>query len=102
MIFFSFFKTLEGKPVTLELKNNLLLRGRLHSVDQFLNCKLIDIEDDEDQHPHLMAVSNVFVRGSVVRYIHVRKQDVDTDMLQDAARREYKVSKSGGDGGAKR
>jgi small nuclear ribonucleoprotein (snRNP)-like protein len=95
MLFFSFFKTLEGKEVTVELKNSLCIRGTLHSVDQFLNCKLSDISVvDTDKHPHLMSVKNIFIRGSVVRYVHMAAADVDVPLLQDATRREYKEGKA--------
>ncbi len=88
MHFFSFFKTLVGKPVTLELKNGLKLQGQLHSVDQFLNLKLQDISvQDAALYPHLFGLSTCFVRGSVVRYVHLDPQDVDTQLLQDATRR---------------
>ena len=40
MLFYSFFKTLVGKEVVVELKNDLAIRGTLHSVDQYLNIKL--------------------------------------------------------------
>ena len=122
--FFYFFKTLVGKPVVVELKNDISLRGRLHSVDQYLNIKLDDMHVMEpDKHPHLSAVNNCFIRGSVVRsalallmlslaaprvllsspplcfstpallrcgcvrYIQLPAADVDTQLLQDAARR---------------
>lgn len=39
-LFHTFFKTLQGKEVTVELKNNVQIRGTLHSVDQYLNFKL--------------------------------------------------------------
>ncbi|XP_042465800.1 uncharacterized protein LOC122048275 [Zingiber officinale] len=38
-LFFSYFKELVGKEVTVELKNDLAIRGTLHSVDQYLNIK---------------------------------------------------------------
>lgn len=95
MLFFSFFKTLEGKEVTVELKNSLCVRGTLHSVDQFLNCKLNDVRVvDAAAHPHLMSVKNIFVRGSVVRYVHMAAADVDIPLLQDATRREYREGKA--------
>jgi U6 snRNA-associated Sm-like protein LSm2 len=88
MHFFSFFKTLIGKEVIIELKNDLALRGTLHSVDQYLNVKLTNMEVvNATAHPHLMAVRNCFVRGSVVRYIQLPAGDIDTQLLQDAARR---------------
>lgn len=35
-----------------------------------------------------MSVKNCFIRGSVIRYVQVPEESVDTDLLQDAARRE--------------
>lgn len=95
MLFFSFFKTLEKKVVTIELKNDLLIKGVLHSVDQYLNCKLEEVEVlNGEEHPHLLSVSNVFIRGSVVRYVHINPKDVDSALLQDATRREYKEGRN--------
>lgn len=52
MIFYSFFKTLVGKEVTVELKNDLSITGVLHSVDQYLNIKLTEISVGEpERHP---------------------------------------------------
>ena len=34
------------------------------------------------------SVKNCFIRGSVIRYVQVPKSVVDTDLLQDAARKE--------------
>ena len=34
MLFYSYFKTLVGKQLTVELKNDLAIVGTLHSVDQ--------------------------------------------------------------------
>ncbi|CDF37742.1 unnamed protein product [Chondrus crispus] len=90
MLFFSFFKTLESKLVTIELKNDLKIKGVLHSVDQYLNCKLQQVEVlNAERYPHLLAVSSVFIRGSVVRYVHINPSDVNVPLLQDASRREY-------------
>ncbi|KAK5011885.1 hypothetical protein LTR60_004673, partial [Cryomyces antarcticus] len=54
MLFFSFFKTLVDHEVTVELKNDISIRGTLKSVDQFLNIKLDDISVVEEiRWPHL-------------------------------------------------
>ena len=46
---------LNGKVVTVELKNDLQIRGTLVSVDQFLNIKLDQIEVvDAEKYPHLV------------------------------------------------
>ena len=57
MIFFSLFKTLEGKVVLLELKNSLQIRGTLSSVDQYLNLKLENVEVvDRESFPQLVRL----------------------------------------------
>ncbi|KAK3330792.1 hypothetical protein B0H66DRAFT_544894 [Apodospora peruviana] len=89
MLFFSFFKTLIDHEVTVELKNDIQIRGTLKSVDQYLNIKLEDISVVEElKYPHLSAVKNVFIRGSVVRYVHLPASAVDIPLLEDATRRE--------------
>ncbi|SCU91346.1 LADA_0F09406g1_1 [Lachancea dasiensis] len=95
MLFFSFFKTLVDQEVTVELKNDIELKGTLKSVDQFLNLKLDNIEcSDASKYPHLSSVRNIFIRGSTVRYVYLNKNMVDTNLLQDAARREAMSSKN--------
>jgi len=55
-LFYSFFKTLVGKEIVVELKNDLAIRGTLHSVDQYLNVKLLDISVVEpDKFPHMVC-----------------------------------------------
>lgn len=84
----SFFKTLIDQTVTVELKNDIKITGTLKSVDQYLNIKLDDISVHEElNYPHLSAVKNVFIRGSVVRYVHLPSSAVDVTLLEDAARR---------------
>ncbi|KAL9632206.1 MAG: hypothetical protein Q9164_005461 [Protoblastenia rupestris] len=108
----NFFKTLVDHQVTVELKNDISIRGTLKSVDQFLNIKLDDIEvvelinlwcnpalDDglwmvvQSKKMVLISenlqssVKNVFIRGSVVRYVHLPGAAVDTALLEDATRR---------------
>lgn len=41
--------------MTVELKNEMSIRGCLESVDQFLNIKLSDIHVvDEERYPHMV------------------------------------------------
>lgn len=68
MLFFSFFKTLVNYEVTVELKNDISIRGTLKSVDQYLNIKLDDITVvDELKYPHL--VSGCLAKGAVDVYM---------------------------------
>lgn len=53
----SFFKTLIDNEVTVELKNDIQIRGTLKSVDQYLNIKLDEISVvDEIKYPHLVRL----------------------------------------------
>eukprot|EP00956_Cyclotella_meneghiniana_P006809 scaffold9109_cov73-Cyclotella_meneghiniana.AAC.3 len=89
-LFFSFFKTLVGKEIAVELKNDVVLTGILHSVDQYLNIKLTNVSVvNKDKYPQLTSLKNCFIRGSVVRYVQINPNDVDTELLQDATRKEY-------------
>ncbi|XP_055466320.1 U6 snRNA-associated Sm-like protein LSm2, partial [Psammomys obesus] len=57
--------------------------GTLHSVDQYLNIKLTDISvTDPEKYPHMLSVKNCFIRGSVVRYVQLPADEVDTQLLQ--------------------
>uniref|UniRef100_A0A8B9KTS2 Smx5 n=1 Tax=Astyanax mexicanus TaxID=7994 RepID=A0A8B9KTS2_ASTMX len=56
---------------------------------QYLNIKLTDISvTDPEKYPHMLSVKNCFIRGSVVRYVQLPADEVDTQLLQDAARKE--------------
>ncbi len=92
MLFYSFFKSLVGQKVTVELKNDLAVEGTLHSVDQFLNLKLSDVRvpktDQSKKHPQATYLKNSLIRGSVVRYVFLSPDQVDTSALQDATRKE--------------
>ncbi|XP_075500883.1 sm-like protein LSM2 [Primulina tabacum] len=93
MLFFSYFKDLVGREVTVELKNDLAMRGTLHSVDQYLNIKLENSRVvDQDKYQHMLSVSNCFIRGSVVRYVQLPSDGVDVELLHDATRREARGS----------
>ncbi|KAJ4832950.1 hypothetical protein Tsubulata_042773 [Turnera subulata] len=59
-LFFSYFKDLVGREVTVELKNDLAIRGTLHSVDQYLNIKLENTRVvDQDKYPHMVFLSSL-------------------------------------------
>jgi len=79
-----------GKRITVELKNDIVIEGLLHSVDQYLNLKINDIRIISHPKKELFGtLKNIFIRGSVIRYMHLPKDDIDTDILQDATRREH-------------
>lgn len=56
-LFYSFFKKLVGKEVAVELKNDVELTGKLHSVDQYLNVKLEDVQVVKKEcYPQLVSL----------------------------------------------
>ena len=61
----SFFKSLVDQEVTVELKNDISIRGTLKSVDQYLNIKLEAVQVmDELKFPHLVRpISAIFTPG---------------------------------------
>ena len=56
MLFFSFFKTLVGKELAVELKNDVVITGTLMSVDQYLNIKLNNINVLPSFLPSLLTI----------------------------------------------
>jgi len=68
------------------------ITGTLRSIDQYLNIKLDNIETDVEKYPHFKAARSIFIRGSAIRYIHLKPNTVDTNLLQDASRREAMAS----------
>lgn len=81
----------------MELKNDVVLTGNLHSVDQYLNIKLTNVSVvNKDKYPQLTSLKNCFIRGSVVRYVQINPNDVDAELLQDATRKEYSPVTGGG------
>lgn len=93
-LFFSFFKSLVGKQVVVEFKNDFMLTGTLHSVDQYLNMKVTDIQvHNPEKYPYMISVKNAFIRGSVIRYVHLPADVVDTQLLQDSTRKEILQSR---------
>ena len=93
MVFYSYFKTLVGKEVTVELKNDMEVSGVLHSADQYMNIKLNEVRvADPARFPHMASVKNCFIRGSVVRYVQLKKDDIDVDVMHEATRREARAA----------
>jgi small nuclear ribonucleoprotein (snRNP)-like protein len=88
----SFFFLSNLLQITVDLKNDIKITGTLKSVDQFLNLKLDNIQVDTEKYPHFIAIKNLFLRGTNIRYIHLNPAYVDTNLLQDASRREAMAS----------
>ena len=103
MLFYSMFHTLVGKEITVELKNELRVTGVLTSVDEYLNFKLQNITFSEPAKvPQLVSMKNAFIRGSVIRYVSLRRQDVDLESIQDATRVDARLASQAAQGAQKK
>lgn len=49
-------------------------------------------ETNKSKLYYFRSVKNCFIRGSVVRYVQLPGEEVDTQLLQDAARKEAVTS----------
>ena len=87
MLFYSVFKTLIGESISIELKNDIKLRATLQAIDHYLNLKLENIESLSG-NDLVDELESVFIRGSMIRYIHLDPKTIDTSLLQDASRKE--------------
>lgn len=68
-LFYSFFKTLMGKEIAVELKNDVAVMGTLHSVDQYLNIKLLNVSVVEgEKFPQLVRVNGRWHAHSLSLY----------------------------------
>lgn len=89
MLFLHVFRTLQGKKVIVHLKNGIVVKGTLESVDSFYNIKLVDTETlDSADCPMSSVLSSAYIRGSCVIYIELPAADVDLELLHDATRRQ--------------
>ena len=59
-------------------------------TSQYVNIKLTDISViDREKHPYMSLVKSAFIRGSVVRYVQLPSDEVDTQLLQCHTKRVY-------------
>ncbi|KAF6000591.1 U6 snRNA-associated Sm-like protein LSm2 [Cyanidiococcus yangmingshanensis] len=95
MFFTAILQTLIGEEITVELKNDLCIRGRLTAVDQYLNVRLAQIHVSNPDAPLVLLLlrNTCSVRGSCIRYIHLPTDKMDADLLQEATRRVAAASK---------
>ena len=98
MLFLHIFRSLQGKVVIVQLKNNVVIKGILESVDHFYNVKLVQTEVLESANcPMTKALSSAFIRGSSILYIELPKDEVDLELLHDATRRQEEEEKKPAD-----
>lgn len=69
--------------------SELISNGTVFQVASLLNECAVNIWLNYFQ----LSVKHCFIRGSVVRYIQLPSEEVDTQLLQDATRKEVLQNK---------
>lgn len=93
MIFYLFLIKNIKKKVIVELKNGLIVKGRLVSCDMFLNVKIDNIfVDDLKKFRGLEGTSLLSIRGSCIKYIKTKKDDNLVASLLNTSRNRFIVN----------
>jgi U6 snRNA-associated Sm-like protein LSm2 len=86
-VFAQLFQDLIGNRVIIELKNDVIMKGILHSSDSFLNLRLVEIEVlNSPLFPQLPRITQAFVRGSSVTCVHLPPEEVDLARVRAMSR----------------
>ena len=86
-MFYAILKSISqnNSKVIVELKNDMKLKGNLVSVDTNLNLVLSKPSDEENENLHQLKYSyNIFIRGNAIRYIHFNKNEINTELIEEA------------------
>ena len=79
-MFVDFFNSLRGQLVIVELKNNVIFKGKLQFCDNLMNIKLVEINFlNKKDFPQVPPISSAIIRGSSVRYVHLPDEYVDKE-----------------------
>ena len=89
-MFYAILKSIcqNNSKVTVELKNDMEIKGNLVSVDTKLNLVISKPNFDEAENIHqLKNTYNIFIRGNVIRYIHFDKKEMNTELIEEACKK---------------
>ena len=89
-MFYAILKSISqnNSKVTVELKNDMELKGNLVNVDNNLNLVLSINNFKEDENVHqLKNIYNIFIRGNVIRYIHFDNKEINTELIEEACKK---------------
>jgi U6 snRNA-associated Sm-like protein LSm2 len=89
-MFYAILKSIcqNNSKVTVELKNDMEIKGNLVSVDTNLNLVISKPNFDEAENIHqLKNTYNIFIRGNVIRYIHFDKKEMNTELIEEACKK---------------
>ena len=82
-----------NSEITVELKNDMKIKGNLVNVDTNLNLVISKVGTEENIH-QLKYSNNIFIRGNVIRYIHFNKKEVNTELIEEACKKLNKTEEN--------
>lgn len=91
MLFYSLFEQCINKEITIELKNDIEIKGILIDLDVFLNLKLIIKKYNGPEE--LKNINNAFIRGSHIKFIHFNLNNQLEEKITEASRYRFVLMK---------
>ncbi|CAN9504201.1 unnamed protein product [Ophioblennius macclurei] len=92
---------LQGQVTTVELRNESSARGRLLSVDAYMNVRLTEVLY-RDRAGRTSRLKDLFVTGRNVRYVHIPDQVDIMETIQSQLAKIRRVRNFGSDGGGRK
>ncbi|XP_008421231.1 U7 snRNA-associated Sm-like protein LSm10 [Poecilia reticulata] len=92
---------LQGHVTTVELRDESTARGRVLSVDAFMNIRLEDVVF-RDRRGRAVRLQQLFVTGRNVRYVHVPDRVDILQTVQNQLARIHRVRNFASHGGGRR
>uniref|UniRef100_A0A8C6TR31 Organic solute carrier partner 1a n=1 Tax=Neogobius melanostomus TaxID=47308 RepID=A0A8C6TR31_9GOBI len=91
----------QGRVTTVDLRDESTARGRVVSVDAFMNVRLSDVLF-RDRGGRLTELQDLFITGRNVRYVHIPDEMDIIRTIQDQLSRIHRVRNFGRDGGGRK
>ncbi|XP_068189225.1 U7 snRNA-associated Sm-like protein LSm10 [Antennarius striatus] len=92
---------LQGEVTTVDLKNESTARGRVVSVDAFMNIRLEDVLY-RDRRGQLTQLQDLFITGRNVRYVHIPDHMDIMKTIQSQLAKIHRVRNFASEGGGRK
>ncbi|XP_068603599.1 U7 snRNA-associated Sm-like protein LSm10 [Brachionichthys hirsutus] len=92
---------LQGEVTTVDLKNESTARGRVVSVDAFMNVRLEDVLY-RDRRGQLSQLQDLFITGRNVRYVHIPDHIDIMKTIQSQLAKIHRVRNFASQGGGRK
>lgn len=91
----------QGRVTTVELRDESSARGRVVSVDAFMNIRLSQVQF-RDRGGKLSELQDLFITGRNVRFVHIPDDLNIIETIQEQLSRIHRVRNFGREGGGRK